>query len=124
MHRASVFSHLATLLGMQDIQVGHPEFDADFVIKSNDEAAVRALCSSERLRALVTAQPRLQLTIKDDEGWFGTRYPPSVDVLVFDVAGHIREVDRLKGVYEVFAETLHKLSVMGIAGEGTGGVAI
>ncbi len=31
--RSTVFSYLGTLLGMQDIQVGHPEFDATFVIK-------------------------------------------------------------------------------------------
>ena len=94
-HRASVFSYLGTLLGMQDIQVGHPEFDESFVIKGNNESAVLSLCSSERLRALVTAQPKFQLSIQDDEGWFGTKYPPGVDVLVFDVADKIRDVERL-----------------------------
>ena len=32
-HRASIFSTVGALLGMQDIQVGHAEFDEDFVIK-------------------------------------------------------------------------------------------
>jgi hypothetical protein len=123
-HRASVFSYLGSLLGMQDIEVGYPEFDKEFVIKSNDESSVRALCDSERLRTLVSAQPKFQLCIQNDEGWFGTKYPPDVDVLVFDVAARIRDVERLKGVYDVFAETLNKLSRMGIAGDGTGGVTI
>ena len=74
-HRASAFSYLGTLLGMQDIQTGHPEFDEAFVIKSNDEVSVRSLCDSEKLRALVTAQPKFQLSVRDDEGWFGTTYP-------------------------------------------------
>lgn len=124
LYRASVFSALAAFLGMQDIQVGYPEFDDDFVIKGNNEAAVRSLCSSERLRALVMAQPKFSLTIRDDEGWFGTEYPPHVDVLVFDVVDRIREVERLKGLYDVFAETLERLSEMGVAGSGTGGVSI
>jgi hypothetical protein len=123
-HRASVFSYLGTLLGMQDIQAGHPEFDADFVIKSNDEATVRSLCDSPKLRALVTAQPKFQFSVQDDEGWFGTKYPPQVDVLVFDVAARIRDVVQLKGVYDVFAETLGRLSDMGVAGAGSGGMAI
>jgi len=109
---------------MQDIQVGHAEFDEDFVLKGNDEAKVRALCDSERLRGLVSAQPKLQLAIHDDDGWFGTKYPPAVDVLVFDIAEQIREVHRLKGVYDVFAETLSRLSEIGVAGKGTGAVAL
>jgi hypothetical protein len=63
-------------------------------------------------------------SIQDDEGWFGTKYPPTVDILVFDVAESIREVERLKGLYDVFAETLGKLSRIGVAGAGTGGVTI
>jgi hypothetical protein len=122
-YRASVFSGLGALLGMQDIQVGHPEFDEDFVIKGNNESAVKTLCNSERLRALVTAQPKFGLTIHDDDGWFGAKYPPGVDVLSFDVAEQIRDVDRLKGLYDVFAETLNLLSEMGRAGSGTRGAA-
>jgi hypothetical protein len=107
---------------MQDIQVGHAEFDAEFVIKGNNEKLVQSLCSSDRLRALVTVQPKFQLSIHDDEGWFGKKYPPEVDVLVFDVAGHIRDVERLKGLYDVFAETLQQLSKLGIASQETHGV--
>jgi len=123
-HRASFFSHLGTLLGMQDVEVGYPEFDNDFVIKSDNEQVVKSLCRSERLRALVTAQPRFQLNIRDEEGWFGKSYPEGVDVLVFEVSEHIRDVSRLKGLYDVFAEALHRLSELGVAGKGTGGVAI
>jgi hypothetical protein len=85
---------------------------------------VRSLYNNARLRDLVTAQPKLRLVIQDDEGWFGAKYPPGVDVLVFDIADKIREVERLKGLYDVFAETLHQLSEMGLAGRGTGGVSI
>ena len=123
-HRASFFSYLGTLLGMQDVEVGYPEFDNAFVIKSNNEQVVKSLCRSERLRALVTAQPKFQLNIRDDEGWFGKSYPEGVDVLVFEVAEHIRDVSRLKSLYDVFAEALHRLSEIGVAGKGTGGVAI
>ncbi len=76
---------------------GHAEFDAEFVIKGNNEKLVQSLCSSDRLRALVTVQPKFQLSIHDDEGWFGKKYPPEVDVLVFDVAEHIRDVERSRG---------------------------
>ena len=123
-HRASIFSSLGTLLGMQDIQVDHAEFDEEFVIKGNDESQVRALWDSERVRALVTAQPKIRLAVHDDDGCFGKKYPPTVDVLTFDVAEQIRDVNRLKGIYDVFAETLSRLSEIGVAGKGTGSLAL
>ena len=41
---------------------------------------------------------------------------------MFDVAEQIRDVERLKGLYDVFAETLHQLSKLGIAGQENHGV--
>jgi hypothetical protein len=74
---------------------------------------VKKLFANDRLRALVMAQPKFQLAIHDDEGWFGTKYPPNVDVLVFDIVETIRDVQRLKGLYDVFAETLEEISEKG-----------
>jgi hypothetical protein len=122
-HEASIFSYVGSLLGMQDIQVGHAEFDDRFVIKSNNEPIIQTVCNSSRFRELATAQPKFQLSIQDDDGWFGAKYPPDVDVLGFTVSGSIRDVERLKGIYDVFAETLNQLSEVGVAGTGTGGVS-
>ena len=70
------------------------------------------------------AQSRFRLSVQDDDGWFGAKYPGGTDVLVFDVVDQIRDVERLEGLYDVFAETLHELSRMGVAGKGTGGVSL
>ena len=105
--------------------MGHPEFDATFVIKGNDELAVQRLCGSERLRGLVMAQPKFQLSVQDDDRMAAersTRQPPMS--WSSNVADRIREVERLEGLYDVFAETLHELSQMGVAGSGTGGVSL
>ena len=40
-YRKGLFSDLGKLLGMQDIEVGDPEFDEAFIIKGNDESKVR-----------------------------------------------------------------------------------
>ena len=42
-YRKGFFSDLGKLLGMQDIEVGDPEFDEAFIIKGNDESKVRDL---------------------------------------------------------------------------------
>ena len=57
-YRKGLFSELGKLLGMQDIEVGDPEFDEAFIIKGNDEARVRELFADPKLRPLILAQPR------------------------------------------------------------------
>jgi hypothetical protein len=116
-YRRSIFSGAGTWLGMQDIEIGDREFDDAFVIKGTHEGRVRALFASPRVRELISAQPRLHLTVKDDEGWFGADFPDGVDELLFAVPGVIRDIDRLKQLYELFAETLEQLCAIGSAYE-------
>jgi hypothetical protein len=116
-YRKSIFSGLGKLLGMQDVEVGYPEFDEAFIIKGNDEAKLRALFANERIRQLIEMQPHIYLTVKDDEGWFQTQFPNGVDELYFRVGGVIKDLDRLKSLYYLFAETLNQLCHMGSAYE-------
>ena len=120
--RRSIFTGLATFLGMQDIAIGDPQFDEAFVIKGTDEGRVRTLFSSSRLRELVDAQRNIHLSVKDDEGWFGATFPDGVDELYFVVPGEILDVPRLKLLYELFAETLDRLCEIGSAYERDPGV--
>jgi hypothetical protein len=116
-YRKGFFSDLGKLLGMQDVQVGCPEFDEAFIIKGNDEAKLRALFADPKLRQLMEMQPAIYLTIKDDEGWFSTAFPEGVDELYFSVTGVIRDVEQLKSLYYLFAEVLHQLCHIGSAYE-------
>ena len=95
---------------MQDIAVGDAKFDEEFVVKGNDEPAIRRLLSDPALRALLTVQPKLRLEVKDDEGWFGAHFPQGVDELHFQVMGLIKDIDRLKLLFDLFAHTLRRLS--------------
>ena len=115
--RRHVFSDLARVLGFQDVQIGDPAFDEAFVVRGNDEPRLRRLLANSRLRELIMAQPQLCFEVLDDEGFFRKRFPDGVDELRFLAAGMIRDVDRLKLLYELFSETLHELCVMGSAYE-------
>lgn len=116
-YRKGFFSHIAKKLGMQDIEIGDADFDRDFIVKSNDEAHVRALLADPKLRQLIAAQPEIHFTVKDDEGWFGASFPHGVDELLFTVGGTITDLDRLKALYELFGETLDQLCRIGSAYE-------
>jgi hypothetical protein len=116
-YRRGLFSEIAKWLGMQDIVVGHEDFDRDFIIKGTEEKAVRALFDNPRLRELIAAQPEIHLAVKDDEGLFGAGFPEDADELYFHVAGIIKDVERLKSLFELFAETLDQLCRIGSAYE-------
>jgi hypothetical protein len=99
-YRKSLFSGLGRLLGMQDLEIGHPPFDHDFVIKANDERRVRALLANTKVRHLIGRQKSIHLSAKND-------------TLTYQVTGVIKDLERLKLLYELFAETLDQLTRVG-----------
>jgi len=123
-YRKSIFSGIGKLFGMQDITVNDPPFDDDFIVQGSDEFRVRQLLSSPKLRELISAQKDISFEVKDDEGWFGTKFPDGVDELYFAVAGVIKDVDRLKLLYDLFAETLDELCRIGTASNDRPGVQV
>jgi len=108
-HRKGPFSGLGKFLGMQDIEVGDPEFDEAFIIKSNDESTVRELLANARIRQMIQVLPRVRLEIQDNEGWFGTRFPDEADELLLLAPGVIKDVAVLKSLFDLFATMLDQL---------------
>jgi hypothetical protein len=123
-YRKGFFSELGKLLGMQRIEVGDPEFDEAFVIKGTDEAMIQNLFADPDLRSLLQAQPKVRLSVKDSEGWFGPKFPVDVDELHFQVVGVIKDVERLKALFDLFAATLDRLCRIGSGREEEPGVAL
>jgi hypothetical protein len=115
--RAGVFSPVARLLGFQDVEVGDAAFDKDFVVKTNDERRVRTLLADPDLRAKLALQPTLTLSVLDDEGWFGAKFPEGVDELKFHTVGIIKDLVRLEQLFILFAATLNRLCHIGSAYE-------
>jgi hypothetical protein len=113
--RKGFFSELGKLFGMQDVEVGHPWFDEEFIIQGNHVDKLRLLFADQSIRQLIEAQPAIRLEVKDDEGWFGNRFPEGVDELHFQVVGIIKDIERLKSLYELFAKTLDRLCEIGSA---------
>ncbi len=124
-YRKSFLSGLGKALGMQDVEVGHSlHFDDDFIIQGNDEAKVHGLFANTEIRRLIAEQPRIRLELKDDEGFFRSHFPDGVDELHFQAVGVIKEVDRLKELFDLFAEVLEELNRMGSAAAEDPGVAL
>ncbi len=123
-YRKGVFSGVGKLLGMQDIEVGFPEFDQEFIIKGNDSSKLQQLFSNSNIRKLIEIQPNISFEVKDDEGRFGTKFPKDVDELYFQAAGVIKDVERLKIIFNLFKEVLFQLRNTGSASEDDPGITL
>ena len=107
--REGFFSSIGKFFGMQDIEIGDPFFDKQFVIKGNNPEKIKLLLADGRIKALCQSQPRIHLSIKDDEGWFGTDFPEGVDELYFECVGVIKETERIKALFGLFCLVLQRL---------------
>jgi len=123
-YREGIFSAIGKWFGMQDIEIGDEDFDRDFILKSNDGSKLRELLGSSRIRELIGQQPQVYFEVKDDEGFFRSSFPEGVDELYFQVVGIIKDVERLKLLYDLFAETLDQLCRIGSASQNTPNVSL
>jgi hypothetical protein len=114
-YRVSIFTGIGKWFGMQDITIGDALFDDQFVIQGNSEERIHQLLRNTTIRDLLLAQPRVMLKVKDDEGWFGAKFPEGVDELEFLAEGVIKDLDQLQKLFDLFAETLEELCRIGSA---------
>jgi len=123
-YRKGIFSEIGKWFGMQDIEIGDRRFDQDFILKSNQEMKLRELLGSSKIRELINQQPDIYFAVKEDEGFFGSRFPKGVDELYFQVVGVLKDIERLKLLYDLFAETLDQLSRIGAASQDAPSVSL
>ena len=115
-YRSSFFTELWKGMGMQDIEVGHPRFDRDFVIKGNSPGRIRRLFDNGKIRRLIDAQPKIHLSVKAHEGVF-SKFPAGVDELHSESAGTIKDLSQLRMLFDLFAEVLQQVCHEGKAYE-------
>lgn len=123
-YRKGIFSEIGKWFGMQDIEIGDEVFDRDFILKSNEEPKLRELLGSSRIRELISQQPQIYFAVKDDEGFFCSSFPEGVDELYFQVVGIIKDVERLKLLYDLFAESLDQLCRIGLSSQNAPNVSL
>jgi len=108
-YRSGVLTGIGKALGMQDITVGNPIFDEAFVVKGNNEERIRQLFGDPNYVALLESQPQVCFEVRNDEGWFGAKFPEGVDELHFLCYGVVKDADRLRGLFDLFTATLERL---------------
>jgi len=110
--RENVFSGIAKAFGAQDIETGDGEFDKAYIVKSDDDWQVRRLLDDEALRAQLMAQKAFSLHNKPQGFLAPVKLPAGAGQLEFQIGGTIRDVERLKGLFTIFALVLDGLCKM------------
>ncbi|MEM6765691.1 MAG: DUF3137 domain-containing protein [Bacteroidota bacterium] len=116
-YRGNVVSRFSTRLGLQDIIIGHKQFDHDFIIQGNDERKLKVLFDNDVIRKIISWQPYIHLSSKVDDEWVIDEWREGISELVFITPSLIMDKDRLRDLYELFAELLNHLCHMGSAYE-------
>jgi hypothetical protein len=116
-YRRNIFHGIADWFGMQDVEVGHKEFDEAFIIQGNDEKKLRTFFANQDIRRLIEAQPQISFSVRGDQGWFSRIHPEGVDELYFQVGGVVKDINRLREVFALFGLVLDQLCEMGSAYE-------
>ena len=95
--REGLVGKIDKALGMQDLEIGIPEFDDVFVVQANNETKVRALLSNAKIRQRIQGEPSVHIGItKNNE-------------LHFEEKGVLSNLAKLKSLFELFFEVLNQL---------------
>ena len=122
--RGGVMSAIGKLFGGRQMESGDAEFDELFTMKSNDEQTMKRLLSSPLIKELFCKQRSIDMKIVDDPGYFKKYYPENVNELTFSVSNVIKDVERLKSLFQLFCALLTDFTEIGIAVDANPGVTI
>jgi Zn-dependent protease with chaperone function len=104
-YRAGLFAPVGPFLGIQDIQIGDPSFDENFVIQGNNHTKIRWLLGDTTLKELIQMQPDLCLEIRHDDGTWDDK-----DLLIFKCRGVLKDETGLKKLFDLFCTALARLA--------------
>ena len=100
---------LGKIFSVQDIEVGYPEFDREFIIKANEKSKAQELFENARIRHLIQS-------LMSDRIYFKAEKPVDEPrALCYTEMGTITNVERLKSILELFTETLNQMRKIGSA---------
>lgn len=105
-------------VGLQDVEVGYPEFDKDFIIQGNNKDKLKVMFANPHIRKLLSFQPPSVLEIRNKPGAFEKyKFPKGMSEVYYEIKYAIKDIDQLHDLYDLFSHTLDHLCHIGSAYE-------
>lgn len=98
--------------GAQDIEIGIPDFDKAFTIKSNNEFKIKALLRNKEIRNLIDSQTDLNILISHQKGIWENKLPQNEFELSYFADGEIENIETLKSLLSLVKALLDELHQM------------
>ena len=106
---------IVTLLSPPEVEIGDPQFNRRFLTNGSNSDKVAALFAKGEIRGLMFRQPKINIDAKHR----GRKSGPAEFRLGFQERGTILNLDRLRGLFQLFASTLDQMVEIGSAADNT-----
>ncbi|HVG42554.1 MAG TPA: hypothetical protein VM888_13150 [Chitinophagaceae bacterium] len=100
-HKEGLLDEAGKLLGMQDVEIGYPEFDKKVIIKTNNEEKIKTVFSSQNVRAVIGQLKNYTLKIRQHKNESEDDEKPFLELTI---ENNIPSVAELKVIYEAFSQ--------------------
>lgn len=97
------------LFGAQDIQIGYPDFDKAFTIKSNNEFKTKALLRNKEIRNSIATQKEVNIQICNQKGIWEQILPENESELSYYTDEEIDNLKTLNSLLELFKLLLDEM---------------
>ncbi|HZF62912.1 MAG TPA: hypothetical protein VEZ55_00420 [Chitinophagaceae bacterium] len=107
-YKQGLLQEAGKLLGMQDVEIGHPEFDKKYIIKSNQDEKVRRLFSDYQVRSSLSVLKdfELETTFETSE-----TSESSSNMLQLTVEDAVLEEAELRQLFQAFCLIADRLKI-------------
>jgi hypothetical protein len=115
-YREGFVRKVEKLFGAQDIEIGYPDFDKAFTIKSNNELKIKTLLRNKEIRKLISSQTDVNIQISNNQGIWEKELPKNEFELSYFMDGKIQDIEILKSLIELFKlilDGLHEINAIG-----------
>lgn len=118
-YKQHIFANIGKMFGMEDIEIGYPEFDDKFIIKGNNKQLLKQFFEPDDIRGILKIQPSMNFQIRDryDDRMFKKEYPHRVQDICYRTTGIIKEPEWMHDLCTLVSLSLDRLVEIGCATE-------
>lgn len=116
-YKEGFIQKIGKLLGVQDIEIGFPDFDKAFIIKSNNEFKAKTLLRNQEIRNLIVSQKETNILISNHKGIWEKKLPKNEFELSYYINGEFRDIKNLESILELFRLLLDEMVKINIISE-------
>lgn len=112
MYEENILSPLSKKIGLQDIEIGDPKFDAKYMLKGNNERKVKILLSSQHIKDYMLKVDGLTLHIKSASKSLFSGLPENSYQIKYQTTTYFKSTERITHLFTLFSLILNQLYEM------------